>query len=403
MASEHKPGRMPVLTSGNGTGLYLEPGAVPSKSRLEVFKDPQSGRPIGIQAPDEDTIRAFAEKHDARVQGISHEPATTERAAIVRRPLFSREIEIAALKSALLTFDDLLRNDPDPFTRSECVKPVRSAICECVMNESKADGLLRDVVWGVDYVAAAQMQVLVDEQLPQFASHFQHILIATGNAAARTLDLVWAVLGFEALRFRLSDRWRGNGADFTHVFACGVLRDSHPSPLERLHEPFYMGRRSAQCSCPVDNISRGGMAELLENRTHYHLIAIAQATELVEMTSDEMVRLGLHSITSLVVAQREQPGLVTDGLRLRFSRMFEGALSRQEDQTAFDEIVSEKIETLDATQKEQTIARSDDTAGHVDWGAWIAFDREVYQDLKVAFGLPKGVKVEHIDIQKLDK
>ena len=65
---------------------------------------------------------------------LSVVPLTEPSVAFVRGvPSFSAELEVAALKSALLTFDHLLDGCERRFTRQDRLKDVRSFVKQAVM------------------------------------------------------------------------------------------------------------------------------------------------------------------------------------------------------------------------------------------------------------------------------
>ena len=126
----------PVLPGASRAGLrFVEmPGhrgryAIDGHGRLTLRGaqplefDPVTGRPTAVLGTDEASMRRII---DQNIQ-----PGATERrredlppsqnVVFPRRATLCAEIELAALKAAMLSFDHLLRNNPDRFTRSAAV------------------------------------------------------------------------------------------------------------------------------------------------------------------------------------------------------------------------------------------------------------------------------------------
>src|SRR5260370_17909693 len=158
------------------------------------------------------------------------------------RPVICPEIEFAVLKAALLTFDDLLRDQADRFTRSPALQKVRSFVRHCVMDGEKADPFqLGQLVLGLQYDAdyIGRYRRLRDEvDFPE--SRFEHVLLASANAATRSLDVVFWAFQEDPYAFRVCRDWQDDSC--TYVVVNGVLAETTFSEAIRLDCGYILGR-----------------------------------------------------------------------------------------------------------------------------------------------------------------
>ncbi|MFW6106763.1 MAG: hypothetical protein ACOC8H_01240, partial [bacterium] len=118
-----KTGQVSVDVPDQPAGSYRldENGLVGIKGATPVAWDDETGRPTSFIGPDAEKLHRVAEQQGWPKAKTRHkkEFLAPRGESRITRPLFSREAEIAALKSALLTFDCVLRNEPEKrFTRS---------------------------------------------------------------------------------------------------------------------------------------------------------------------------------------------------------------------------------------------------------------------------------------------
>ncbi len=110
--------------------------------------DPVTGRPSVLLASDEEAmLRASAQN---AVPGGQFRRGTTLPPSLHVRsketPALSPEIELAALKAALLSFDHLLADEPYRFTRSRPLRETLEFVRRCVMEGASAEPIrLRDL------------------------------------------------------------------------------------------------------------------------------------------------------------------------------------------------------------------------------------------------------------------
>ncbi len=228
-----QPGRYIIDGQGN---LTMRGAAV-------IDRDPETNRPRAVLGADEAAMRRIIEQnwppgvteHRTNVMPPSQDVLHPQRASICQ------EIELAALKSLLLTFDHLLRSDPDRFTRSSALQPVREFVRRSVMSNDRVDPLLMQrFVLGLQYepeYLALYEDLRREIVFPE--TPFEHVLMASANPATRTLDLVFWAFRVDPHAFRVCDDWQGDG--FTYVAVNGILAGTTVSeaiPLERAPPPW---------------------------------------------------------------------------------------------------------------------------------------------------------------------
>src|SRR5208283_1629556 len=133
LAREHRPGRMQVEVPGELGDFAIDDGSLTRKTRVEA-RDIGTHRPT-MMSGNPDDLKVLLER-----LGLKGKPqsATWERPAgtshaIRTSSAISPIVEIAALKSALLTFDAKLQGHHQRFTRS----PKLREACEFILRTVK--------------------------------------------------------------------------------------------------------------------------------------------------------------------------------------------------------------------------------------------------------------------------
>ncbi len=231
LAIEHQAGERRIQISGSSGHHVVDGKAVVHRKGSEIIdRDPKTNRPTAAAAQNLETIMHILRPNmpaSAKIEQ-SYFPHDYGYADLPVCQLLSAEIEVAVLKSAMLTFDHLLIEHPNRFTRSPVLAPLRNSIKEIIMGGADDSAFLRRVSLGVQYEKIDEYRKLRNEG--GFSStDFEHVLIVSANLPTRTLDLVFWVFGLEPYGFRLCDDW-SDGA-FTYLVINGVLHGTHPSGL----------------------------------------------------------------------------------------------------------------------------------------------------------------------------
>ena len=381
LASAQQVGKLTIPLGLEGT-FVVGPGAMLSRTDLQFTRHPTTGKPTHVSGPAE-AIRRFARQSGLIVTTTGVSPSTQKSNVPISQAMISPEIEIAVLKGVLLTFDHVCRDSDSRFTRARELEPLRDMMRAVIMEDADRGRLLFDCVLGIDYTLRERIDDICKKRNPSSDSPFRHALIATANAAKRTIDLVWCLFGFEPHRFRLTREWRG--VDFTFLVTNGVLRDTTVAgPIEC--GPFDIGPRSNACATPIDPAWLDFEVHVMaEHREHAHI----EARLLTLRRDDSTVRRNIRIDTALYVATPETPGSVADGMKRVLSTLFAVNLKQADTRLTFEQIVRIKGAALGITDRTDTIARDDEIAEHVDWPYWVSAFRNVMEELVREIGPPR--------------
>ena len=253
LASEHRQGALRVQVPGEPDGIVLEDGGIPTRrGRTVVSRDPDTGRPTSAVSADEDGLRHLAAQLGREDElTLSSVPVTQSESFLHRVPTILAELELAALKCGLLTFDHFLQATDDPFTRSDALSDVRQFIAETVSQRSIDGERCHRHSLGMQY-DRMEMYRRLRSQLTVPSSPFEHVLLVSSNTPSRCLDVVWIVLGFDPFGFRLSYSWRGPDV---HLAPIG---HSKPVREKDLARDLVPGDTAAAASRPLRSTKGGG-------------------------------------------------------------------------------------------------------------------------------------------------
>ncbi len=152
-------------------------------------------------------------------------------------------IEVAALKAILLTFDHLLKDDPNRFTRADALAPVRKFVRGVVESDADEPNLdqLADFSLGLQYELR---YIALYEELRKVTgvqkSMFDHTLIVSADPPHHTVDAVFWAFETDPHAFRLTQCWQGG--PFTYVMTNGILLNEHASAALKLSQSQLLGR-----------------------------------------------------------------------------------------------------------------------------------------------------------------
>jgi hypothetical protein len=179
LTSEHQPACLPVNVAGEPKGLVLDQGALTRRNCAILGRD-DNGRPNSAIAPEIEPLQKLAGQIGLERWNISSREATQSYSFSYDCPAIRPEVELAALKSSLLTFDHLLQHDPGRFTRSEVLLPLREIIWKAVK-----DGRVEPATWHLHSLGMQYNRLPMYEQMRKHISlpktPFEHLLLVAGN------------------------------------------------------------------------------------------------------------------------------------------------------------------------------------------------------------------------------
>ena len=371
-----QPGRYIIDNHGNLT----------IRGAVVVQRDPATNRPAAVLGVDELAMRRIIEQ--------STQPGTAVRRTNVMPPsldvLFPRravlcpEIELAALKAALLTFDHLLRGQPDRFTRSAALQDVREFVRRSVMVDGDVT-LLKRFALGLQYEAdylAVYGQLRRQAGIPE--TPFEHVLLASANPATRTLDLVFWAFRVDPHAFRVCDDWQGDA--FTYVAVNGVLAYTTASEAIGLNGGYLLGRptrRRSRLTAPFEPAEQEQIRqELFERRTGLY----QQAVDYIERNFDDVVIENLKRYAWLNPAGDHR---LTTAVAQRLAIMYDRRIRQTEARRVFDQIVAGVL--AGAPDEHYPPPADGVPAPAVDWPLWLARIRQCLDAVRELFGLPGDI------------
>jgi len=279
-------GKMQVDIPGEQPGVYMEAGRL-SRGNLEVIKDGQ-GKVISLKSSNPTAIRKVAKTLGKDTQSLKLVTEFASNAPLYykKMPVICRELELAALKAVLTTFDVLLADSAYRFTRDSACEDARKLFKQAVMEDKIDKQLMSSISLGLQYEKIGLYHRISKEcEMPAYL--FGHTLFVAGYPTTRCLDIVFWVFGIDPFGFRLSSQYTGES--FGYVFSNPIFSESHPSgiksfipsdsmlcaPTERRSLPEYATEKEMRES--VDLISS-------ERRRYY-----TEAVKIIEMTADKHV------------------------------------------------------------------------------------------------------------------
>jgi hypothetical protein len=312
---------------------------------------------------------------------LSEVKATEATTVYGRVPVVCREMEIAVLKSALLTFDHLLRGSTDRFTRHPELEPVRAFVRDAVLTRQADAETLASLSLGLQYEKTSLYERLRRE-LPATRTPFEHVLFVAADAPTRTLDLVWLVFGFDPFGFRLCHWEHGS---FAYAVVNPVVKDvgySGPHPISLIDN--LLCTPTNRCSLPPSISDEREMQSVLDLISGKREDAYGQAVMLVETTCDK----------NLVECFREQCETASQDersvraqVRARLIRIY----GRKKDDSGFMAEVDAALARHAVALPTVFLSRPLDGAepgDAPDWPSVIRFYRDCLADLEQRFGLP---------------
>jgi hypothetical protein len=285
-----------------------------------------------------------------------------------------------------LTFDHQLKNEPDRFTRSAALAPVRRFIRQVV--ESDSDGTstepLADYSLGLQYdqdYLDLYEKLRKDAGLP--STPFRHSLIVSANPPTRTLDAVFWAFETDPHAFRLTQDWQGGA--FTYVMANGALLGQDASEPVLLPQTCLLGRYNnrrnrMKVRSPLTQEDREKVAtEIMDRR-----MALYQgAVEYVERNNDTSVTEQLSRLARLNDSGDHRLSSAV------FSHLTTLFATRMETEAKADQFLAIVSPILDRAGNDAfPPGTPPDAVPAQGWPHWLATYRQCLDALRAPFGLP---------------
>lgn len=377
-----KPGKMHIDVDGEPSGLILEDGRI-DRINVLVEKD-ESGLPKSATASDEKVIRRIAQQmgKDPDDITVSWKPATDASTFYKRAPVICREVELAVLKSILLTFDHLLCDSPHRFSRHDSLEAIRTLIRNAVLSRTVDARLLGSVSLGLQYEKLGLYHDIRSKvSVPK--TPFEHVLIANANGPCHCLDVVWLVFGFDPFGFRLTTDWRGEL--FTYVVVNPIVKGCGLSGPHELHiGDELICARTNRCSIPWNIADEKEMEPIMEFISQERGRAFCEAIELVQMTCDE------HVIECFVEAGDLSQGEDRSVIKQVTDRLIR-LYGRKKDRPDFIKKVSDVVSSCSfaiPTDLLQKRISNPSSLSSQEWDNVLSLYRNCMSELKKEFGTP---------------
>jgi hypothetical protein len=385
-----KTGLVPITTDSDPPGLVLDGNGCLTRNGLFVEKDAVTGQPRAVIGPDEQSLRKVVRQ----IAGDRELPSTRQRAASSdvayhNHLVIAAEIEVAAMKSLMLTFDHLLAGAPHRFTRDAALQQARDFIRTSIMDGQIDGRLFNHFSLGLQYEKEDLYRGLRSSvSFP--TTRFEHVMIVSADPACRTVDAVWLMFGFDPHGFRLCYDWRGVG--FTYVFVNGVLRDTGCSSPFGLPKSQLLcrptNRRAFPNATPNADLGRRISEEVSARRRKAYI----EALWLVEETCDEFCR---HVMCEDAMLEEPANRAMDRVVSRRLTRMYVRIQSDHTFTQTRDALLAKELQGKDGLLCQSVL---DSSGAGIDWPWWLAVYRRVLHGLEAQFGPPGDIFLDRAEV-----
>jgi hypothetical protein len=386
LPSEAQAGLLNFRTVGEDIPWKVAGGKLVLTGTSVIDRNPDNNRPTSAIGPDFESFKKLSKDLGVSPVRTTRMLAPQTEGVFDEEAVFHWGIEVAALKSLLLTFDHLLADEPNRFTRSPKLDAVRKfvrAIAERASEKPNTDALV-DLSLGIqldDNYLDLYEKLRNDAGLPRKA--FQHTLIISANHATRSLDAVFWAFETDPHAFRLSYDWEGDS--FTYVMTNGILAGQQASDAVRLEGGYLLGKQTSRCNrlknaVPEPDL-REAATEVMERRHELY----RQAVDHVERNSNVSVQEQLHSLATLNVnGDHRLSSAVFSQLVVLFGRRY----SEPQKADAFLALLIPLIDGAAADILPPNPPPAEPASG---WDYWLALYRQCLDVLQPEFGLPGNI------------
>lgn len=372
----------------------LHPGGELGLRGMRVDQRDAQGRPEVVVHEDPQVVNRFAANAGWGRFIETHEIANVQAEGTRRVPVLAPDMEVAALKCALLTLDHVLAGDANRFTRAGWLSSSRDSIRDIVLNDANRVEFIDRVSWGIQYEELAPLG-LMRHHIPDPVIPFEHLVVASGDPGTGAIDVAWLLAGIDPWAFRLTCLW--DGPPFTVITGCGILRDTPEwrAPVVLPNVAWQLGARSERRSCHPANVARATLERMTADISNARRDGYRRAVDLVERRCDDVVRGGILNLARFDDAEpRLAPGdtSIRTGLERRLRRLFWLRIVTADGLAALRNAVDAAVDALPDAVRRQRVERADARGDAVDWNAWLRCHRSILDALAGSLGLPGDLR-----------
>lgn len=264
MASEHKQGMRDVIIDGETKKVRLDSkNQLSLKKKYEVLEHHENGKPKIAHCKTIEEAFEFGEKI-----GLTKEQILTSWVPLTQGKIYnfedigvSTDLELSLLKCSLLSFEHFLNNDSKliRFTRDPALLEVKEIITDALdhIQPTKGTDLFKHVnvklkEWNsislglqfekIENIKEIRSKIYVD------VSPFEHFLIATGNSATKTIDILFYAFSHEPWGFRVATDWEG--VDFQYCIINPIMKETCATGIHEVNFPVLSCSHTQYRSVP---------------------------------------------------------------------------------------------------------------------------------------------------------
>lgn len=396
LSVEHEQGALQVGVAGHGQHRLNAGGELGLRGLLVEQRD-ATGRPSAVVHEDAEAVIRFATNAGWPQDGWRQSSEIASREAELRRnhvPILAPKMEVAALKCALLVFDEVLADAAAyRFTRSGWMRSCREAIRDIVLFDLDPTALLDRVSWGLAPDELDGIRRLRRELVQEAESPFEHIAIASGDPRSGAVDIAWVLAGMDVWTFRLTRMW--DGPEFTAVAGCGILRGTRrwdPVVVDNCRWQRGGRTRARAVQAGLTEPEMHAIARQIAAQRHG---AFRAAVDLVERRSDDVVKGGILNLSRFPEAEPVlHPGstAIAHGLERRLRRLFFAQCADPDCLRVLTTAITEEVSRLPPTVQAEVVARDDEVGAGIAWDDWIGCHRRILDAVAPRLGLPGHIR-----------
>ncbi|GEM_PF-1156766 len=380
-ASHRTPSVGAFIRGDNGRYEFGKNGRFQRRGFAEE-RDPKTHQLVSVVGADV----AQVTRRLGRPGKVDLAPSPPGTRATIDVPLLDLNIEIAALKSVLLTFDHLLAPDQDRFTRRPELAAVRCFVRDYVLAGKFDQRVYDQVAVGIQYDKLRELQEL-RRRAARPATPFEHVMVAAADPATRTLDAVWWLASIDPYGFRLCSDWRGK--PFTLVVASGILRDTDTC-MESVPIEFHCRVAARLRATQPRGVTKQQLDAIAGEIAVHHRDAVQRATDHAERHCPDFVRDCVERMAQINLQERRDARVVS-GLRRYIESAFEWRLADPVRRAEFERIVELRIGAAPGELLGEAVNNITAPPAKLTWDQWHRLYVSILDDLRTPFGLPGEV------------
>ena len=306
-------------------------------------------------------------------------------------------IEACMLKCILQTFDCLLHDQTDRFTRSDKVHHCREIVRKFVQfgDQKEQREAMGQISLGLQYapdLRGRYEQIVKDSGVE--SPPFCHQLIASGNPATRTLDAVIIIFGEDPHAFRLSNDW--NEKAFTYVMTNGIMHGQSFSECVFLADSWTLGKPTLRKSFIIsnDSVQRSDLEKAASEIATRRFSIYRMAVEYRQLHCDNSV---IDQLRTACTRSWNASKRLDDAIFDRMIVLFDGV---NLDSQKIEKFLNAMIPILDDAKVDSFDADND--APSQGWDYWLHVHRSCFRALKQVIGEAGRIYVKKAWIEMSD-